>query len=119
MVKKTTLIIGGLLIIFGILGFLPNPVVGLRAFFITDIFHNILHLLAGFGLVLMGFKSDSAGITAQKVFGVCFTILAIVGFFSSQQKLIGLVNMNSADNWLHFFLGGLLLFYSQKYSKKY
>lgn len=117
MIKKTTIIFGIILTLFGLMGFLPNPIVGRHAFFITDTFHNIIHLIIGFCLLAIALRGEGASLKALKIFGGFFVLLAILGFFAEEQKFLGVMAINNADTWLHFILGGILLFYSEKFSK--
>ena len=117
MIKKTTLIIGTVLFIFGLAGFLPNPLVGKHAFFVTAVLHNLIYILVGLFVIFMGLNKENTGQKALKFFGGFFVLLAVLGFFAEEQKILGMILINSADTWLHFFLGALLLFYSEKFSK--
>lgn len=119
MIKKTTIIFGIILALFGLLGFLPNPIVGRHAFFMADSVHNSLHLILGIGLIAMGLKSASAGLKSLKIIGSFFILIAVAGFFTEDRKFLGMFSINLWDTWLHLFLGGLLLFYSEKFSKQW
>lgn len=114
MAKKFAVIAGIIFVIVGILGFIPNPIVSSaeNALFKTDVLHNIVHLL--FGVILLA--ASRTWSSARKALigsGVVYLLLAIVGFMqfgnSDEGMLLGLVNANGADNWLHLVLGlGLL-----------
>jgi hypothetical protein len=114
MAKKLSLIFGIVFLVVGILGFIPNPIVGQEALFHADAAHNIVHLIFGIILTIIGAKSASKAGVALKISGVIYLILAIVGFISlgasgQTGDLLGLVSANSADNWLHLILGIALL----------
>ena len=104
MAKKLALVFGIVFVIVGILGFIPNPIVGMTGFFLTDAVHNIVHLLVGIILLVISLKAAAKSAVALKVFGIIYLVLAIIGFFSGS-TILGLVAINGADNWLHLVLG--------------
>jgi len=105
MAKKFIMVIGLVFVLVGALGFFSNPIVGASGFFETNVTHNIAHLLIG---VMMLAMAPSAPNTALNIFGVVYLLLAILGFVMTS-PLLGLVAINSADNWLHVVLGVVLL----------
>jgi hypothetical protein len=107
MAKKWAVIFGIIFVIVGILGFIPNGLVGSNGYFVTDTIHNIVHLLIGV-VLLFAAKSQSASSMWLKVFGVVYLILFIDGLFQ-QDNLLGFVTANKADTWLHLVLGVVLL----------
>jgi hypothetical protein len=107
MAKKFAVIFGIVFVIVGLLGFIPNPIVGADAIFVTDAIHNVVHLLVGV-VLLIAAKSASASAMWLKVFGVVYIVLFIDGLIQ-QEKLLGFVTANSADTWLHLVLGVVLL----------
>mgnify|MGYP003394644112 CR=1 FL=1 len=109
MSKKLAMVFGVVFVLVGLLGFFTNPIVGASGFFVTDVLHNIVHLLVGVLLLVASSKGSSASSKALKVFGVVYLILALDGFFQPNM-LLGLVTANSADTWLHLVLGVVLLF---------
>jgi len=36
-----------------------------------------------------------------KIFGVVYALVAVLGFFSGEQPLLGIIAHNAADMWLH------------------
>ncbi|MCL5774806.1 MAG: DUF4383 domain-containing protein [Patescibacteria group bacterium] len=106
MTKKPNLILAAFLFFLGLVGFLPNPVVGNSGFLKTDTFHNFLHILLGL-LLLTGvlWKSKSAGLFG-KLGGAFLVFLSVAGFlFAKNEKLFGLLTANVLVNWLHLILG--------------
>jgi hypothetical protein len=106
MAKKVSLVLGVVFVLVGLLGFVPNPLVGEGGFFHTDLVHNLVHLIIGIVLLVMMSK-PAAGLTV-KVVGIVYLVVAILGFLmvgSETGKLLGLIEVNGADNWLHLVLG--------------
>ena len=107
MAKKLAMVFGVIFVIVGLLGFFSNPLVGAHGYFMTDTFHNVVHLLIG--IIMLAMAGSAAG-TSLTVFGIIYLLLAIVGFVQGGSgKLLGLVAYNAADNWLHLVVGVVLL----------
>lgn len=110
MSKKLAIVFGIVFVLVGVLGFVPNPIVGHDAtsvIFLTDVLHDLVHILIGVILIIAGTKSAAAASKSLKIFGIVYLILAIAGFV--YLPLLGFVTANSADNWLHVVLGIVLL----------
>jgi hypothetical protein len=113
MAKKLAVIFGIVFALVGILGFFPNSIVGYATstgspIFLTDVIHNIVHLLIGIILLIAAGKGMRASSMALKVFGVVYIILFIDGLIETN-KLLGFITQNSNDTWLHLVLGVVLL----------
>ena len=111
MSKKLAVVFGIVFVIVGILGFISNPIVGrpeTNPIFVTDMLHDLVHIIIGVVLVIAGRKSEGAASKSLKVFGVVYLLLAVNGFLDSE-KLLGFVAANSNDTWLHLVLGIVLL----------
>ncbi|MES2216690.1 MAG: DUF4383 domain-containing protein [Patescibacteria group bacterium] len=104
MAKKSALVFGIIFLIVGILGFIPNGIVGMGATFEAGTLHNVIHLIFGLVLVWVAVKSAHKAATTLKVVGIIYLILAIIGFIQDS-TILGIVAVNSADNWLHLVLG--------------
>lgn len=110
MSKKLAVVFGIIFVIVGVLGFVPNPIVGhevTRVIFLTDTMHDLVHILIGVLLIVASTKGAAASAKALKIFGIVYLILAVAGFV--YLPLLGLVTANGADNWLHLVLGVVLL----------
>ncbi|MBI5134005.1 MAG: DUF4383 domain-containing protein [Candidatus Taylorbacteria bacterium] len=109
--KKLGAIFGVIFIIVGILGFVPNPVIGEDSFFRADLVHDIVHLAIGAAL-LAAAKSEGASKKALVASSLLYLVLALVGFFqfgnSGEGALLGIAGANGADNWLHLVLAAVL-----------
>jgi hypothetical protein len=111
MAKKLAVLFGIVFVLVGVLGFIPNPIVGATALFVTDALHNIVHLLIGVVLLIVAMSAPEKSSLWLKIFGVIYLLLAVLGFIlnPSGGALLGLVMMNTADHWLHVVLGVVLL----------
>ncbi len=103
------MVFGIIFVIVGLLGFVPNPIVGMDSLFHTDSLHNIVHLVIGLILLYTGTKAGGSAPMALKVIGIIYLLLAILGWIGSGESILGLVEINGADNWLHLVLGVVLV----------
>jgi hypothetical protein len=91
-------VIGVILLLVGVLGFfMGDSVFG----FGVNALHNIVHLVTGAIFAWAGF---AAGAPTKKVntwLGVIYIVVGILGFFG----VLGFLNVNAADNWLHLAIG--------------
>ena len=111
MAKTLAIVFGVIFVLVGLLGFIPNPLVGPDALFVTDAWHNLVHLLFGVILLVVAYTAAEKSALWLKILGVVYLILAVLGFvmISEGGELLGLVAMNHADHWLHVVLGVVLL----------
>lgn len=109
MAKKLAMLFGVIFVIVGLLGFVSNPIVGSgNAMFLTNTMHNIVHLLVGVIMIIMSSQGEASASMSLTIFGVIYLVLAVLGFLM-KSPLLGFVDYNSADNWLHLVLGVVLL----------
>jgi hypothetical protein len=109
MSKTLAVVFGVVFVLVGVLGFVPNPIVGLEGIFETDLLHNIVHILLGALLFVASSKGEGASAMCIKIVGAVYLVLAILGFLMPDSKLLGLVEANQADTWLHLGLGLVLV----------
>ena len=114
MTKNITVAFGIVFILVGILGFIPNPIVGSTGIFETDLGHNLVHLAAGVILLFAGMQSEQLARLGLRVFGAVYLLVGLAGFAVVDSavghgSLLNLVHLNSADNWLHIALGVVLI----------
>ncbi len=107
--KNITIAFGSVFVLVGVLGFIPNPIVSSEGLFEVNAMHNLVHLLTGAaflfgGLVLEGKETLTLRVVTGAYFGV-----AILGFLTSGNTLLGLVHINEADRWLHLGLALAML----------
>ncbi|MEN9523971.1 MAG: hypothetical protein RL536_40 [Candidatus Parcubacteria bacterium] len=105
MANKSALVFGIIFLVVGVLGFFSNPLLGV---FDVDTLHSVIHVVFGLILVVVGTKSSSAAATTLVWVGVIYLLLAVVGFLQGD-TVLGIIPVNSADNWLHLVLGAVIL----------
>lgn len=110
MLKKAALVFGVVLVVVGLLGFVPalTPDDKLLGIFEVDGLHNIIHLLSG-AAALFAMKSEAYASTYFKVFGVVYALVMVIGFVQGDEVL-GLIGVNMADNLLHLLIAGSALY---------
>jgi hypothetical protein len=106
--KTAAIIIGVVFLVIGILGFFNDPVIGL---FEVNAAHNLVHIVSGL-LILAGAMTTFGAGNTLKVFGVIYAIIAILGLLgvaTTDGMLLGFIENNDADNWLHVVLAVVIL----------
>jgi hypothetical protein len=106
--KNAAMIIGIVFLIVGVLGYIPNPIVGPTGIFLTNPLHNIIHIASGIVLLLGVYTSFSASL-ALKIVGVVYGLVAVCGFFMVMDNMMMGVAINEADKWLHVALAIVIL----------
>ena len=117
-VQTMALLVGVVFLLVGILGFIPGITTNfgdmkfagneseaeLLGIFQVSILHNIVHLLFGVAGIAMARAWESAR-TYLIGGGVIYLALWIYGLVIDLDGDANFVPFNTADNWLHFFLG--------------
>jgi hypothetical protein len=107
MLKKYAKIVGIVLVIVGILGFIPgiNMKGHLLGIFHVNAAHNIVHIVSG----LIAFWTSRTSMRASRlffqIFGVVYFLVALLGFGYGNREILGLIANNCADSWLHLAFG--------------
>jgi hypothetical protein len=118
LVNTAAMIVGGVFVLVGILGFIPGITTHygdltfaghgsgakLRGIFQVSVLHNIVHLLFGVAGLLMG-RTQPQAKNFLLYGGVIYLVLWIYGLLVGQDSSANFVPVNSADNWLHLVLG--------------
>lgn len=108
MAKKIAMTIGVVFIAVGLLGFVSNPILGI---FAAGTVHSLVHLISGIFLVWSSKKGTSN--KALKIVGIVYGIVTILGFMmlgsNDTTNVLGLIDVNHADNWLHLILSAIIL----------
>lgn len=109
MAKTLAYIFGIIFVLVGLLGlFVSNPLVGQGSLFDTNTAHDLVHLIIGLILLAVAMWAPMQSSMWLKIVGAVYLLVAILGLFTSS-PLLGLVEINDADNWLHIVLGVVLL----------
>ena len=121
--KTAALAIGAIFIAVGLLGFVDNPIIGDsdNAIFHADTLHNWVHIGSGILFVLVALAMPASATAVLILFGIVYTIIGVIGFFSIGSeglgKVLGILHVNGADNYLHVALG-LIIFIAGIASRK-
>ena len=107
MLKNLAWVFGVVFVLIGLLGFIPNPIVGAGGIFETNTPHDLVHLIIGLVFLYAVMKMPMQLSMVFKVVGVVYLAIAILGFLMVPDggALLGLVQTNMNDHWLHVFLG--------------
>ncbi len=107
--KQACVAFGLAFVLAGLLGFVPNPLVAPDGIFAVNTMHNLVHLLTGAAFLFGGlFLTGQERLTLQVVTGAYFAV-ALLGFLTSGDTLLGIVRLNEADRWLHLGLALIML----------
>jgi hypothetical protein len=108
--KTAALILGVVLIIVGVLGYIKNPLIGEYGIFLTNNMHNLVHIISGIFLLIGVYTALSPSL-ALKILGVVYAIVAVLGFVmmkGGDGVMFGIA-MNMMDHWLHVALAIVIL----------
>ena len=107
--KNACLVFGSVFVLAGLLGFVPNPLVAPDGVFAVNAMHNMVHLLTGAAFLAGGlFLPGKERLTIQVIAGAYLGV-AVLGFLTSGDMLLGIVRLNEADRWLHLGLAIAIL----------
>jgi hypothetical protein len=108
--RTAAIILGIVFIIVGLLGYVPNPIVGPTGLFLANGPHNLVHIVSGIFL-LIGAYTALGPANALRILGVVYALVAVLGFVLPMPDglMFGFMAMNMADNWLHVVLAIVLL----------
>jgi len=114
--------IGIVFLIVGILGLILDTTSGSLLGFDVDLVHNLVHLLTG----VLGLAAAFTGWPRRfnQIFGIVYLLVGIAGLIPAlyfNQRLLGLMHVNAADNVLHLVVGLLAAvvgFFVAEYSTK-
>lgn len=104
--KMVAMIIGGVLLLVGLLGFFNDPVLGI---FDVSVMHNFVHLITGAVLLAAALMNHGRNArTVNLVLGIVYLIVTLIGFIAPGVLEAMAIAINPADNWLHLALGVVL-----------
>lgn len=104
-VRNFALIFGIVFILIGVLGFIPGITTEeglLLGIFEVSPLHNVIHLVSGLA-ALLGAKSNAYARMYFQIFGVVYALVAVAGLVQGD-TVLGLIDVNMADNILHVII---------------
>lgn len=106
------LVFGVLYLMIGILGLILAPNAGDELFgtFRLNLVHNVVHLLIGALLLIVGSQSHRAATRVNLGVGIFYGILAVLGIFDI--VVPDLLEANVADDFLHLATAVLAIFFA-------
>ena len=112
MVATIAKVFGAVLLLVGILGFIPalTPDGYLLGIFHVNAVHNVIHVLTGIVALAAGFSGASYARMYFQVFGVVYALVTVLGFIYGDQPILGLVASNLADTLLHVVISAAALY---------
>lgn len=115
MIKKLALLIGAVFVLVGILGFVPalapehsDGMRYLLGIFMVGGVHNAIHLLSGIAALWGGLTSEKYARAYFQIFGSVYALVTIIGFIQGD-TVLGIFDVNTADNFLHLGLAVVIL----------
>lgn len=106
MISTFAKVIGVILLLIGIMGYIPGltPNHMLFGIFMVTPMHNVIHLLSGAIFLAVGFSENwELARKTTLVFAAIYAILTVIGFISPDNAVMG-IPMNMADNVLHLVI---------------
>ena len=118
LVQTAALVVAAVFVLVGILGFIPGITTNygdmtfaghhsdakLLGVFQVSILHNIVHLL--FGAAGFALARTVSGARAYLIGGgAIYLVLWLYGLLVGQDSAANFIPVNTADDWLHLFLG--------------
>ncbi|MBV8206090.1 MAG: DUF4383 domain-containing protein [Acidobacteria bacterium] len=105
MAKTYSVVVGAVLLLVGIIGFIAGPQGMMGMVFTTP--HNLIHILSGIIGLYCGLAGGGKNAGAYaKIFGVVYTIIAIAGFAGWQGAMAGMeLHLSANYNVIHLIVG--------------
>ncbi len=99
--------------VVGIAGFLPNPLFGVDSVVVTDIAHDVVHVVTAVAFGAMALLGNVASTRFMKTFGVVYLLVGTLGFVTlagaPTGHLLGVIHLNRVANFLHVGSGAGIL----------
>jgi len=110
--KTFALIFGIGFLVAGLAGFVPAlcPDGKLFGLFAVNTIHNLIHVATGVLTLILMKASESALRNFFRVFGIVYGLVAVLGLFSGNEPILGLIANNMPDVILHFAAAGAALY---------
>ncbi|MBV9570963.1 MAG: DUF4383 domain-containing protein [Alphaproteobacteria bacterium] len=113
--RNAAFVLGIVFLIVGVLGYVPNPIVGhtsdgSQAIFAANTTHNLVHIISGIFLLLGAYTALTPSL-ALKILGIVYALVAVLGFIMPGENgmMLGMIEMNMADHLLHVVLAVIIL----------
>lgn len=107
--RTVGLALGVTFILACVMGFIPNPLVSPDGLFAVNVAHNMVHLVTGLAFIGGTLVYSGREDLVIKVIGTLYSLVAILGFLTEGDMLLGFVHINQADRWLHLGLAIAIL----------
>lgn len=111
--KNVAWIFSGMFLISFLIALVPNPIVGTNGIFQTNLLHDLVHLITAIGFAIVASRGNKASTWFMKGFGIVYLGVALLGFLfigdMSDIKLLGMVHINVADNFLHLGFAAIII----------
>lgn len=124
MIRTYAKIMGFVLLLVGIMGFVPalTPNNMLFGLFMVDMVHNMVHILSGAIFVMAGYSRNE--FTARRAtlgLAIVYGLVTLLGFIMPDGNILGLFHVNMADNILHLAItaSALVVALPQPYRTSY
>src|SRR5262249_27571455 len=94
------------------IGFIPNPLLSPEGLFKANTAHNMVHLLTGVAFTVVALAGSKASVVFMQAFGLIYLLTGVIGFLATglggDGYLLGLVHINTLDNFFHLGLGAAI-----------
>ncbi len=102
MARGYAAVVGIVLIVVGLIGFVDNPLVGRNGLFATDTIHNIVHIVTGLIALGVSFARTEEALSNGLIgFGILYAVVFVLLVVSPTMFGILQVPVNAADHVLH------------------
>ena len=120
MLRKCSKIFGILMILIGVLGFVPGITEKemFLGMFRVHVLLNFIHLATGLLAYFVGRMGVKPTRVLFQVLGVFYAIFGILGFAHAHKPMFKVVAHNMADSWLHIVIAVFCIFMGFVYKGK-
>lgn len=111
-IKLAAKVFGVVFVLIGILGFVPPLVPNgrLLGIFEVDVLHNLIHLGSGIAALAMS-GTEALAKLYFKIFAVIYGLVTLLGFFTPDTALLGIIAHNVADLLLHLVITAAAVYF--------
>jgi hypothetical protein len=108
MARPFTTILGVVLLLVGVAGFITGGHDHDLLVFGVNTAHNVVHVLSGVAALIAAKAGERPSRIFCLVFGAVYAVVAIAGFLNVAQ-VVRLLNLNRADDFLHLAIAAACL----------